>query len=324
MKLLVTGSEGSLMQAVIPRLLQQGHSVVGVDNCFRYGRVARERDYEFLEGDLTDRAFTRQAVRGVQGIIQAAARIFGVGGFHGVPADILAHDVTLHQNVLWSALEEGVAKVSYISSSMVYERSEKHPSPEDAALDARIPYTDYGLSKVVGERLSMAFRRQYGLKYVIWRPFNIITPHEEAGSEQGISHVFADFIHAIVAEQRNPLPLIGDGEQVRCFTWIGDVAETIARYTFVDTTDDQVYNLGNPEPITMKQLAQLIYGEAAREGLLRDGKRPLEFVSTTTFADDVRIRIPDVSKAERELTWRPTVKVADAVRHCVKEFATRR
>ena len=319
MKIVVTGSEGSLMQAVIPHLVAAGHSVVGVDNFFRYGRVDRHRDYALVEGDLTDAGFARQVVHGADGVIQAAARIFGVGGFHKYPADILAHDVTLHQNVLWAARESGVRKVAYISSSMVYERCERHPSPEGEVFEARIPATDYGLSKLVGERLSIAFRQQYGLESVVWRPFNIITPHERGAAEQGISHVFADFVRMIVFEKRNPVPLIGDGRQVRCFTWIDDVAQAIARWSFDPVTNGSAFNLGNPEPITMRELAYLIYEEAQALSVLPRTDRPLGFTTTPTFSDDVRVRIPDVTKAETELGWRPTVKVREAVQRCVRE-----
>src|SRR5829696_923993 len=109
------------MQWVIPKLIHAGHEVTGVDNFFRYGRSDRERDYEFVEGDLTDEALVRDVLRGNDIVLQAAARIFGVKGFHHYPADILNRDVVLHQHILWHAKEQ-IQKVVYISSSMVYER----------------------------------------------------------------------------------------------------------------------------------------------------------------------------------------------------------
>ena len=102
MKILVTGSEGSLMQAVIPLLIEKGHAVKGVDNFARYGEVERDRDYEFVHGDLTDVAFVESVVKGSDAVIQAAALIYGVGGFHKYPADILSKDIALHQNILHS------------------------------------------------------------------------------------------------------------------------------------------------------------------------------------------------------------------------------
>ena len=97
-----------------------------------------------------------------------------MGGFNKYPADILSKDVVLHQNILWSMVKHNVKKIAYISSSMVYERCQNHPSKEEDAFESLIPSTDYGLSKVVGEKMCKAFARQYDMKYVIWRPFNII------------------------------------------------------------------------------------------------------------------------------------------------------
>ena len=310
MKILVTGSEGSLMQFVIPILLKQGYEVIGVDNFARYGVIERERNYQFIRGDLTNPDFVDKIMKGVDGVIQAAALIYGIGGFHKYPADILSKDIVLHQNILWSMLKNNVKKIAYISSSMVYERCHQHPSKESDAMGSLIPMTDYGLSKLVGERLCMSFLKQYGINYVIWRPFNILTPLETAEKEQGVSHVFADFIKNIVIEKKNPLPIIGDGEQVRCFTWIEDVAEPIALFSFDKKTDNQVYNIGNPEPITMKDLARLIY----------KGDGELMFDSVKDFEHDVLVRIPDITKIQNELNFQPKVKVAEAIDKCLKNI----
>lgn len=317
MKLLVTGSEGSLMQSTIPYLLRQ-HEVRGVDNLARHGPVARPRSYEFLHGDLTDAGFCDEVVDGVDGVVQAAAQIYGVGGFHAFPADILAKDVALHQNVLQAMTRRGVEQIVYISSSMVYERCEVHPSREEDAEDSLIPATDYGLSKLVGERLTRAFAKQYGMTFTIWRPFNIITPHERAEGKQGTSHVFADFISKIVIDRVEVLPIIGDGEQVRCFTWIEDVASGIAQHSFGEPAKGGTFNLGNPEPTSMKELAHLIHRTAQEFGLIEKTKKPLEFASCKSYPDDVRIRIPDISKAKAELGWAPSLSVAASVRKCLE------
>lgn len=308
MRILVTGSEGSLMQFVIPHLIKAGHEVIGVDNFARYGVIERKRNYKFIRGDLTDKEFVDKIMKNIDGVIQAAALIYGVGGFHKYPADILAKDIVLHQNILWAAIKHNVKKVAYISSSMVYERCQHHPSKEEHVMESLIPSTDYGLSKLVGERLCMAFKKQYDLDYVIWRPFNIITPHEEAEAEQGMSHVFADFVKNLAIKKLNPLPIIGSGEQVRCFTWIDDVARMIGEFSFDNKTDNKEYNIGNPEPITMKQLAKLIYR----------GEDELKFETVREYKDDVIIRIPDVSKISNELGFTPTVKVKESVDRCLK------
>ncbi len=320
MKILVTGSEGSLMQAVIPGLQAQGHEVVGVDNFFRYGHIERKRNYELIEGDLADEAFVRKIMTNdVEGVIQAAARIFGVSGFHTYPADILSRDVTLHQNILWAAKELGTVKrIVYISSSMVYERCETAPSREEDVEDMRIPSTDYGLSKLMGERLSRAFKQQFGMDFTVWRPFNIITPFERSEGEPGISHVFADFVERLIVRNEFPLKVIGDGEQIRCFTWIDDIASAIAKYSFDERTKNETFNLGNPEPMTMTELAKLIFEAGKRKGVISADKK-LTFEHLPTYSDDVRLRIPSVDKAERLLGWKPTVSTAESIDRCVDQ-----
>jgi nucleoside-diphosphate-sugar epimerase len=306
------------MQATIPYLLKMGHNIRGVDSFFRYGRIERKRGYEFIEGDLCDPKVAKEVCKGVDIIFQAAARIFGVGGFHKYPADILSKDLVLHQNILWQALSNNVQRVVYISSSMVYERATKVPSEEADVADMPVPLTDYGLSKLVGERLSQAFYKQYQLKYTIWRPFNIITPYERGEDEPGIAHVFADFIKKIVIDRQNPVEIFGDGEQIRCFTWIEDVASAIAKYSFEPVTDCQVFNLGNPEPVTLKELATKIYNVAKERGVIPAGQH-LNFITLPAYEDDVRVRIPFIEKVKRVLGWEPKVKLDEALHRCVDE-----
>ncbi len=301
------------MREVVPRLIEQGHDVRGVDNYARYGREAPPDGIEFFEGDLTDRDVVRRAVRGMDGVIQAAAQIYGVAGFHRRPADILQQDTLLHGLILRESLDTSIQRVVYISSSMVYERRPDVAREEDVP-NMLVPSTDYGLSKFMGERLSQAFAAQYDLPYTIWRPFNIIGLHESAaGYDPGVCHVFADFIQRIVHEHQNPMLILGSGQQIRSFTWIEDVADAIARYSFSAATQNNDFNLGNPEPTTMIDLAQRIYGlyhEIA--GLAPDS--PLRFTHAPTFADDVQVRIPSVEKAQEILGWVPTVKLDEMLR----------
>jgi nucleoside-diphosphate-sugar epimerase len=327
MRVLVTGSEGSLMQAVIPLLLKKNYVVYGVDNLARYGERLgiAGTDYQFIKCDLTDRHNVDNLVEQVKPdyIIQAAATIYGVGGFNKYCGEMYK-DIALHDNVLRAAVAHNVKKVVYISSSMVYENCPQqigHPVSEDIIDNYPAPYTDYGLSKFVGERVTKAYLKQHGLKYTIWRPFNIITPYEKSESEEvGISHVFADYIKNIVVEKKHPLPILGDGYQVRCFTWIDEVAHAIAEYSFLDKTDNEVYNLGNPEPISMRVLAEKIVDIAANEYKLFPHFHIL-YDTIGNYENDVRVRIPNVDKAKDDLGWEATMKTDDSIRLCLKHVA---
>ena len=321
MKVLVCGSEGSLMQAVIPKLLRDGHTVYGADNLCRYGErlgIAGQ-DYEFRKVDLTDRPSVNALVKGMKPdlIIQAAARIYGVGGFNKYCADILGEDLALHNNVLKAAVDNGVSKVVYTSSSMVYENCEGEVKEDD--VDKVIaPYTEYGLSKYVGEKMSIAFEKQYGVAYTIWRPFNILTPYERSEGQQGISHVFADFMNEILVKRSNVIPVLGDGEQIRCFTWIDEVAEAIATHSFSAKTNGHAFNLGNHEPITMIDLARKIRSIAANEfGCTFDAA--MTFAHKPAYKNDVRYRVPNVDKAKELLGWEAVMKVDDSLRLCIRD-----
>ncbi|HEV3309533.1 MAG TPA: GDP-mannose 4,6-dehydratase, partial [Chloroflexota bacterium] len=151
----------------------------------------------------------------------------------------------------------------------------------------------------------------------IWRPFNIIGLHERAeGYEPGVCHVFADFIQRIVREHQNPMMVLGTGEQIRCFTWIGDVAGAIARWSFDPLTTNESFNLGNREPVTMIDLAQRIW-RLYHEAVGRPPAEELTFTHADTYADDVQVRIPAVDKARETLGWEAQVKLDEMLRRCL-------
>lgn len=329
MKILVTGSEGSLMRGVVKNLLLKDHEVVGVDLLLDDRKpTSWGKKYTFIQGDLSDPKVAEYAMSGCDDVIQAAARIYGVTGFHKNCADILGNDITLHNNVLKAAVKHNVKHVTYISSSMVYEGNPIPRNKKDMMLGVKeddalqyVPSTDYGLSKFVGERLSHSFKEQYGINYTIWRPFNIITPFEVAKEEQGFSHVFADYIQKIVIDKMNPLPILGDGNQIRCFTWIHEVAKVISDYQFDDRVINQTFNIGNKEPISMIELANLINEEAFKYGLLADQK-PLNFIQQEIYADDVKVRIPNVDKIRDVLGWEANVKILNSIGACLEQLKT--
>ncbi len=319
MKVLVAGSEGLLMQAVIAHLVKAGHRVRGADNFGRHGRVDRKREYEFVEGDLTEPNFVNAVIDGTDFVIQGAGAAYGVVAMSQRPADLLFNDMVLHANILRAAAKNRIRKVAYVSSSMVYEACTKTPIAEDDLNETLpVPRTPLGLSKLVGERLCEAFFKQYGLTYTLWRPFNIMAAGERAESETGIAHVYADFIKKIVIQKQDPVEILGDGKQIRCFIWVDDIASAIAKFSFEDATKRRAYNLGNPEPVTMLELAQKIYERAVAMGVF-DGSYSLRFVHRTAPKEDVRVLIPSAERARKELGWEPSVRLNEALEFCIRE-----
>jgi UDP-glucose 4-epimerase len=323
MRILFTGSEGSLGQIVIPEFINAGHEVVGIDNLSRYGAAEKKRPYRFSQGDLTDTA----GVRGIFArddydlVFHAAAIIYGVVGFHKKPADILGDNNLMTMNLLKYG-QGHIGKFVYLSSSMVYEMCRQWPHKEEDADSSPVMSTSYGLSKYVGERVVRSFHEQYGMTYTIWRPFNIITPFE-APQEEGVSHVFADMIRKIIIERQQPLEVLGDGQQVRCFTSIFDVAGAIARFSLDKRSDNEIFNIANAEPITVIQLTELIAELGKEMGVLPQSYK-LEYRHLPIYGDDVRRRIPDVSKIKRVFGWEAKTKVRESLRQCIEQQCLRK
>jgi len=330
-KIIVCGSDGSLMSHIIKTLgwFKTDYHIMGIDNLSRHGRRNQnltDDDCLFMEADLTNRRVVMDLFTAYQPdvIIQGAATIYGVGGFNRFAADILGRDTAINANCLEAAATcTDVENFVFISSSMVYESVSIGliPSHESHMYDYKgsnihppIPKTDYGLSKVVNERMVRAYNKQYALPYSIWRPFNIITPYETAGESLGDSHVFADFFNTILMNREHRLDIIGDGNQVRCFTWIDDVIEPI-----IDTLEhptNTAMNIGNQEPITMRELAMIIREVGMEKGYLPPSFPPLEFNTSKSYPDDVKYRVPAVENIKHKLGWKAKVKVRESISRC--------
>ena len=317
MRLLVTGSEGSMAQLVIPRLLAEGHTIVGVDNFSRHGQVKRERKYEIVSADLCDSASVKQlfADHEYDCIFHFAAMIFGVMGMHKRSADILATNDLITTNLIKHG-HDRVKRVVYLSSSMVYETSRSYPHKEEETDTLPVMRSAYGLSKYIGERVIQAYRQQYGLTYVFWRPFNVVAPLEKP-EETGFSHVFTDMITKIIEQKLSPVPVLGDGEQIRCFANLSDIVDVISSYSLRPEGDNQAFNIGNPEPVTIKELAAKIVAIGRRLGLVDPGYK-LAFESRPVPDEDVKKRIPDVSKLKRLFGWEPKIMVDESLEQCIR------
>lgn len=318
MRILVTGSEGSLMQALIPKLLSQDHTIIGVDNLHKYGSCSAKAnvDYEFYKYDLLNADQVLKIVKKVDVVIHAAAKIYGVLGLRNYRADILGDEVTVARNILNACVQNNISHIVYMSSSMVYDACPQDvniPLVESMPFEYPYPNTDYGLGKLVTERLCKAYRQQYGINYTIWRPFNIVDTKETSSNEQGISHVIPDFINSIVNKKLNPLPIIGNGEQIRCFTLLDDVVDIMSKYTFSKDTTNEIINIGSSDPISMKELANLINAQSFGTD------RILNFVTANNYEHDVLVRVPSIEKLKNiagEIKFTPIEKI---VQKCLAE-----
>lgn len=323
MRVLITGSEGSLAQSLIPLLVADGHEVIGVDNLLRYGaRQARSSsvEYEYHPIGVGTTAFDKFMFENAdrfEVVFHLAAQIYGVGGFNKHRADILAKDISITSALYDSLIKyQKVKRVVFVSSSMVYECLDT--SREDDVDDSIVMRTDYGLSKYTNERIVRAYQAQYGIPFTIWRPFNIITPYEEVrdGDEIGHGHVFADLIDSIIRKKRDKIPIMGDGRQTRCFTWHLDVAAAIAQNFYSDKTINDTFNLGSIEEISVIELATIIRRIGNDLGLIKS-RGPIVFEHLPAHPNDVRRRVPDMTKSREVLGFVAKTSLEESVRECL-------
>ena len=244
MKVLVTGAAGFICGYLVEELLAAGHEVIGVDNFSKYGRVAKSYDehprYRFVEGDAKDRDLLTELAADVDQVVAAAAMIGGISYFHEFAFDLLAEN----ERILASTFEAAIAahkagrleRIVVLSSSMVFESTTVFPTPEGAERTSPPPISTYGFQKLASEYFAHGAWEQYQLPYTILRPFNCVgigerralrdTDVMSGNVKLALSHVVPDLVLKVLKGQ-DPLHILGEGNQVRHYTYGGDLAHGI-------------------------------------------------------------------------------------------------
>lgn len=303
--ILVTGGAGFIGSAVVRRLLEDGHEVRVVDDLSKgYANLESDAPVEFMRADLRDEGEAERALKGVDVCFHLAAKIGGIKYFHDYPATILNENNRMLASVFSAAVTHGV-KIVYISSSMVFERTNVFPTPEEAVFESPPPITHYGFSKLVGEYYCRAFHEEHGVRYTICRPFNAYGPGEHPEDEPGIAHVIPDLARKALSSQY-PLEIFGSGQQVRCFTYVTDVADGIVTAGLDPRGENEDFNIGDDRPMAIEDLAREIWRLSGRS-------EPFRLTHVEPLAADIQRRIPDTSKAQRVLDWRPKVSLEEGL-----------
>jgi UDP-glucose 4-epimerase len=310
-RILVTGSSGFIGGYVVEELLRRGHEVVGLDNFSKYGRVSKSYDdhpgYRLVEGDARDADLLTKLLADCHHFIAGAAMIGGISYFHTYAYDLLA----TNERIVAASFDAAIAahgggpleKVTLISSSMVFESATSWPSVEGQERQVPPPLSSYGFQKLAGEYFARAAWDQYSLPYTIVRPFNCVGVGEQralgdveitsGNVKLAMSHVVPDLIQKVLKGQ-DPLHILGDGSQVRHYTYGGDLAAGIVTAMEHPGARNEDFNLSTPASTTVLELAQTIWRKIR-------GDEPFRYVSDEPFEHDVQCRIPATDKAREVL-----------------------
>ena len=323
MNILITGSAGFIAGYLVDELLNRGHTIYGIDNFSKYGKVEKSYDrhpnYHFVEGDAKEVSLLKSMIENCDQVIALAAMIGGISLFHEYAYDLLAENeriiASTFDAAIWAFKNHNLKKINVLSSSMVFESTNKYPTEEGEQLRCPPPLSTYGFQKLACEYFVKGAWEQYQLPYTIIRPFNCIGIGEKRAISDktvlsgniklAMSHVVPDLIQKVLKGQ-NPLHILGDGNQVRHYTYGGDLAEGIRLCVENDNSINEDFNLSTPKSTTVLELAKLIWNKI-------NPNISFSYVSDKPFKYDVQKRVPSVKKARSLLGFEAKTELSDAL-----------
>jgi UDP-glucose 4-epimerase len=322
MKILLSGAAGFICGYLIEELLQSNYDVVGLDNYSKYGSVEksyhRDPRYTFVEGDAKDCNLMKELLNDCDHFVAAAAMIGGISYFHEFAYDLLAENERITAAAFDAAIHAHnhyrLQKITVISSSMVFENATTFPTPEGAERRSPPPRSTYGFQKLATEYFAQGAWEQYRLPYTVVRPFNCVGIGEKRALRDhniasgnvklAMSHVVPDLIQKILKGQ-DPLHILGSGNQVRHYTYGGDLAKGIRLCVEHPAALNQDFNLSTPVRTTVLELAEMIWRKVHGE------RKTFRYVNDPPYEYDVQERSPEIEKVATLLGFRATTPLSE-------------
>jgi nucleoside-diphosphate-sugar epimerase len=299
-KVLVTGGAGFIGSHVAERLLTEGHGVRVLDN---FSTGSRENiagiasEIELVEGDVQSYERAHTAVRGCEVVVHEAA-LPSVPRSIQDPLTSNASNVIGTLNVLLAARDSGVRRVIYASSSSVYGATETLPKSEDLPV---APISPYAVAKLAGEGYCRSFSAVYGLETVALRYFNVFGERQDPLSQYAA--VVPSFIEAFLSGSRPTV--YGDGNQTRDFTYVGNVVDGTLLALGAGHAMGEVFNIACGDQVSVNRLV-----DELREITGTD----LVPHYAPARAGEVTHSHADISRAQRDLGYRPAVSLDEGLR----------
>jgi dTDP-glucose 4,6-dehydratase len=290
----VLGGSGFLGSHICTWMVYSGASVTCIDNMItgsaaNVGHLLGNRNFKLLDYDVTDYLHVPGEVHFVLNFASPASPV----DYLRWPIHTLkVGSIGTHKG-LGLALDKG-ATFFLASTSEVYGDPLVNPQPETywGNVNPVGPRGVYDEAKRFAEALTLAYHRQHGLPTRIVRIFNTFGPRMRGHDGRAIPAFFA------AALRNEPLPVHGDGSQTRSLCYVDDLIDGILRLLISDCVDP--VNLGNPEEVTMLQLAEMVQDVVGNHPGVQFLPRPV---------DDPTVRRPDTTRAEEVLGWKPQISL---------------
>jgi UDP-glucose 4-epimerase len=307
----VTGAAGFLGSHLVDRLLLGGAQVIALDNLSMGSlrNIAHHRNnpaLRFYERDVTDPATFDDLGDGIDCVVHLAA--FKIPRYGG-RLDTLRTNARGSEQALEFARRAG-CKCVLASTSDVYGRNPDPPFAEDDATvlgSSAVARWSYAVSKLFEEHLGFAYQESFGIPVTILRFFGSYGPRHHLSWWGGPQSVFID---AVLRDQE--MPIHGDGLQTRSFTYVSDTVEAIYAAVVSGEANGEIFNVGSTREITVLELARLIKRLAGGARPLRLKFIPYDELNGGRY-EDVRRRVPDVSKCERVLGVKAIVELEEGL-----------
>ena len=314
MRYLITGGAGFVGSHLTGALLDQGHEVVILDN-LSTGDLANIAPFEgriqMIQGSVLDPLLVDEHVEAVDVIVHLAAAV-GVRLIVEKPLRSFITNIKGTENVL-EAAHRYRRKVLLASTSEVYGKSmgDAFKEDDDRLIGSnKVSRWGYSTSKSVDEILAFAYHRERDLATVVVRLFNTVGPRQTGA----YGMVLPTFVKQAVAGE--PVSVYGDGQQSRCFCHVQDVVAALLGLLEAPEAEGDVFNVGSTEEVTILELANRVMEEASSTSNVE--MIPYETAYEEGF-EDMRRRVPDISKINKAIGWRPERDLEQIIKELVAD-----
>lgn len=302
MKYVILGGGGFIGSSIASRLLRDGHHVRifdRTDNSLARGIPASER-LEWVVGNVFDLAEVSAAIKGTDIIVHSVSSTLPKTSDDDPIFDVQSNLVgTLH--ILNAASKSGIKRIVFLSSGgTVYGNPAYIPVDEDHPTN---PLVSYGITKLAIEKYLALYQNKYGIRTISLRVSNPYGEWQKSGRGQGAVGVFLESALA-----QNPIAIWGDGNVVRDFIYIGDVADAVVR-SINYSGNFKVFNISSGVGTSLNMLLSIIGGVLNVPLNIRYGENRIF---------DVPINILSNQLAVQELGWKPSVPLSEGVRRTAK------